>query len=285
MRSSSPLEELVVDTIDGRRLGVCLWGAPDGAPLFWLHGTPGSRLLRHPEPTYVSRQLLVCTYDRPGYGISTRRPGRTVAAVAEDVEEIAAAVGWDRFAVGGVSGGGGPALAVAALVPARVTRCATVVASAPFGAEGLDFFSGMADEDRASWENAARGDEAALRAEWDGFAGWVADGMPDLSLPADVMEMLAAAFAESGRQGPAGFLDDSAAMVQDWGCAIEDVRAPTRVMVARDDTGVPVSHGEWLVDRLRDAELIRVDGGHFGPRAEPEAELLTWLGHGDAAST
>ena len=32
----------IVVTPDGRRLGVCVWGDPEGAPLFWLHGTPGA---------------------------------------------------------------------------------------------------------------------------------------------------------------------------------------------------------------------------------------------------
>src|SRR4051794_20518812 len=132
MGTASPLEEFSVDTNDGRSLGACVGGDPDGAPVFWLHGMPGSRLLRHPEHDYVGRGLQVCTYDRPGYGLSPRHLGRRVADVADDVEQIANALGWDRFAVAGVSAGGGPALATAARLPGRVTRCATVVAPAPF---------------------------------------------------------------------------------------------------------------------------------------------------------
>ena len=271
-------------TSDGRTLGVCVGGDPDGAPVLWLHGMPGSRLLRHPEQLYVGRGLQVCTYDRPGYGLSSRRLGRTVADVADDVEQVANALGRDRFAVAGVSAGGGPALATAARLPGRVTRCATVVAPAPFDADGLDFFAGMDEQDRADWQKAAQGDERAMRADWNGLMAWVADGLPGIDLPVETVEMLAEAFTEAGRQGPAGFLDDSAALVRGWGFSIEDVRAPTRVMVACDDTSVPAAHGEWLVRRVGDAQLIRVAGGHLGPRAEPEAELLAWLGHGDATS-
>ena len=36
---------------------------------------------------------------------------------------------------------------------------------------------------------------------------------------------------------------------------------------------------------LPDAELIWVDGGHFGPRAGPEMELLRWVGHGSSEGT
>lgn len=106
--------DLVVATSDGRHLGVRVWGNPAGAPIFWLHGTPGSRMLRDPTDTYVRYGLAVCGYDRSGYGLSTRRPGRTQAQTVDDVVAIADAIGWDRFAVAGASGGSGPALAVAA---------------------------------------------------------------------------------------------------------------------------------------------------------------------------
>lgn len=58
----------IVSTADGRSLAVCVWGDPDGAPMFWLHGTPGSRFLREPGDAYARNHLRVYTYDRPGYG-------------------------------------------------------------------------------------------------------------------------------------------------------------------------------------------------------------------------
>jgi pimeloyl-ACP methyl ester carboxylesterase len=65
----------IITVPDGRELGMCLWGDDQGAPIFWLHGTPGSRMLRDPTDAYVGHRLAVCTYDRPGYGLSTRRRG------------------------------------------------------------------------------------------------------------------------------------------------------------------------------------------------------------------
>ena len=71
MNDQKPILELEV-AADGRTLGVCVWGDPAGAPVFWLHGTPGSRMLRHDVDGYRAHRLHVCTYDRPGYGLSTR---------------------------------------------------------------------------------------------------------------------------------------------------------------------------------------------------------------------
>jgi pimeloyl-ACP methyl ester carboxylesterase len=269
----------IVSTTGGRELAVCAWGDPDGAPMFWLHGTPGSRFLREPGEGYARNHLRVFTYDRPGYGLSTRVPGRRGADAADDVRAIADAFGLEQFGVAGVSGGSSPALAAAALLPDRVSRCATVVGSAPFTAEGLDFYDGMDDFARDIWLHGVQG-QAALEADWQDMMDWVNAGMPELEVPEDDREMLLEAFEESSRQGSAGYVDDCLSDAADWGLSVEDIQVPTRIMLARDDTSVPAAHGEWLVRHLPDAELMWVDGGHFGPRHEAEMQLMTWVGHG-----
>jgi pimeloyl-ACP methyl ester carboxylesterase len=45
-------------------------------------------------------------------------------------------------------------------------------------------------------------------------------------------------------------------------------------VVARVDTNVPPADGHWLVAHLPNAEPVLVDGGHFGPRDEPEEQVL-----------
>ena len=280
MGDQEAARDLFVEAPDGRTLGVSLWGDPDGAPLFLLHGTPGSRRLRHDVNEYRARRLWVCTYDRPGYGLSTRRLGRTVAQVADDVRSIADALGWDRFGVAGVSGGGAPALAAAAGLPARVSRCATVVAAGPATAPDLDFLVGMDEESRDSWEKAMRHDTTALEAEWDETVAWAADGMPGIDVPDQGKTMLGQTLDAAGSHGVGGFVDDLMSLVGDWDFRVEDVVAPTRIMLARDDTSIPAAHGDWLVRHLPNAELIWVDGDHFGPRTGPEMELIRWVGHG-----
>ncbi len=104
----SMLGERVVMATTGRTLMVAEWGAPNGLPVFSLHGTPGSRLGRDPDPTLYERlDMHVVTYDRPGYGGSDRHHGRQVVDAVSDVVAIADALGFDRFVVGGGSGGPG----------------------------------------------------------------------------------------------------------------------------------------------------------------------------------
>ena len=76
-----------IPTPDGRVLAVAEWGDPNGLPMFSLHGTPGGRISYWMDPGIYARYgLRRLTLDRPGYGDSTRRPGRTVADITSDIE-------------------------------------------------------------------------------------------------------------------------------------------------------------------------------------------------------
>lgn len=274
--------DLVVTTPDHRDLGVRMWGDPDGAPIFWLHGTPGSRMLRDPTDTYLRHGLAVCTYDRPGYGLSSRRRGRTHAQTVDDVVTIAAALGWERFAVAGASGGAGPALAVAALLPDRVTRCAVVVGVAPSTA--AEIRAAMPAEERRIWELGASGDEDALAEDFDDILRWHAAGMPDIDVDEASRRMLDELLREARRQGAVGYVDDVIADARDWGFAVDGVRAPTKILAAREDSAFMQLCSRWLSDHVPGAELLWRAGGHMNPKDDAEARLFAWLGRGTRAA-
>ncbi|MDP9480342.1 MAG: alpha/beta hydrolase, partial [Actinomycetota bacterium] len=146
---------------DGRTLHVYETGAHDAdgrLAVFWHHGTPN--IGPPPEPLFPAAARLGIrwvSYDRPGYGGSTPHPGRDVASAAAHVSGIADALGIDRFAVMGHSGGGPPALACGALLPERVLGVVVVAGLAPLGAEGLDWFAGMAASGAAELRAATEG--------------------------------------------------------------------------------------------------------------------------------
>src|SRR5699024_9936853 len=117
---------------DGRRLAYSEQGDPAGRPLLLLHGTPGSRLQRHPDGELARRAgVRLVTVDRPGFGLSDPAPGRSLLDWADDVTVLAAELGLERFSVAGVSGGGAFALACAQRLPARIERVLLVSCPAP----------------------------------------------------------------------------------------------------------------------------------------------------------
>src|SRR5205809_4312289 len=133
-----------VAAADGRTLTIAEWGDPSGFPVFFLHGTPGSRFVGQANAgSYASVGARVITYDRPGYGGSDRFRGRRVVDSVADVSAIADSFGIERFAVSGGSWGGPHSLAVAARLPERVTRAACIAGVAPFDMPGFNWFAGM----------------------------------------------------------------------------------------------------------------------------------------------
>jgi pimeloyl-ACP methyl ester carboxylesterase len=265
---------------DGRRLAFCEWGDPKGAAVLYLHGVPGSRYLRHMGSVYADARLRVITYERPGYGLSDRAPGRIVVDTAADAAVIADCIGLTRFSVVGVSAGAAHALAVAALLPARVDRCVGIKPLAPYQAEGLDFFAGMDPNDAAVLRAAAQGDHAAIAAEAAGASEWVASDFPGLSAPEPVASMLKQTFREAFRQGLDGHIDDMAAHVRNHGYDLQSVSVPTLLLAARGDEQVPPGHARWLADHLPRAQLAWMEGGHMEYHEQEEMSAFIWAGHG-----
>jgi pimeloyl-ACP methyl ester carboxylesterase len=93
--------------LDGRRLGYAEWGDPGGRPLFFFHGWPGSRIEGYlGDEAARARGVRLIAIDRPGMGLSDFQQHRTLVDWPDDVVQVAAALGLNRFAVLGISGGG-----------------------------------------------------------------------------------------------------------------------------------------------------------------------------------
>ncbi|MFF5707308.1 alpha/beta fold hydrolase [Streptomyces sp. NPDC012794] len=274
------MREVITD--DGRTLAVEEWGVPSGLPVVYLHGSPMSRLARHPDDAlFRAAGVRLITYDRPGFGCSTPSSGRRVVDAAADVAVIADALGLGRFAVLGVSGGGPHALAFAAVYPGRVTRVGVLASLAPRDAAGLDWTAGMNEGNRRSAAAALTGRHAVM----EHLANVGTAGLPPLpeveqrvlSRP-DVSAMLGAAFAEAVRPGLDGWVDDVMALFgTGWGFDPAAISVPTRLWHGGLDTLVPPAHGEWLAARIPSATLTRqADAGHGG-HFDATPAMLGWL--------
>src|SRR5690606_5593036 len=118
-------------TIDGRSVRVRDAGDPDGAPIIYFHGTPGSRLdVCFGDEAAIHARVRVISFDRPGYGRSNPA-AYDLESVARDALQIATDLGVDRFAALGWSGGGPFALATAAYGGDRVSAVGVAGGLAP----------------------------------------------------------------------------------------------------------------------------------------------------------
>jgi len=274
-----------------RKLQVDVTGDPDGTPVFLMHGTPGSR--NGPKPrSIVLYRMGVCliSYDRPGYGESTRHPGRSVADAAADVAAIADEFGLDSFAVAGRSGGGPHALACAALLPGRVTRAAVLVSTAPPDAVDLDWYAGMhdvntadrgRDETSREYEDDIRRRVDLIQEDPESLVRHLDGGLtvPDRRVIEDlaVRRLLLSSYQEAFREGPFGWIDDTVALRRDWGFSLSSIGTRVRLWHGVADEFAPIGHTRWLASRLPNVELDEdLAGGHF-TALEILPELLAWL--------
>jgi pimeloyl-ACP methyl ester carboxylesterase len=282
-----------VRTADGRTLRVHEGGATNGRTIFVLNGTPMSGRLFGPHAEDAGeRGVRLIGYDRPGYAGSTPHEGRSVADAAEDVRAIADALGLERFAVWGISGGGPHSLACAALLPDRVAAAASLASVAPRDADGLDWTAGMGEMNIEEFAAVSKGREALeqyLRAEAEGLASTTAEGIMEAlnslltpvdaaALTGELGEYLAACTRESVEGGVAGWRDDDLAFDKPWGFSVEDIRVPVQLWQGQQDLFVPFAHGEWLAERIPGVEAhLSPDDGHITLVARRVPEVHEWL--------
>jgi pimeloyl-ACP methyl ester carboxylesterase len=284
--------ERTVRTPDGRTLAVEESGDPAGQPVLVHMGTPTPRRFYGPHVRdAAARGLRLISYDRPGYGGSSPQPGRTVADCAADVRAICAELGIDRLATWGISGGGPHVLACAALLPDLVTAAASLASLAPYGAEGLDYFAGMG-QDNVDYFRLFLTDEAAARAQTDeGREEQLATSPEDfakvlesLLSPADaaVLRGELAEYLNSSAQdglapGSQGWWDDNCT-VRPWGFDLAGITVPVLLLHGRQDMMVPFGHGEWLAAHIPGVEArLLDDDGHLTLLQNRVPEVHAWL--------
>jgi pimeloyl-ACP methyl ester carboxylesterase len=281
-----------VTSRSGRRLTIERSGDRAGIPVFLLHGTPGSRNGPKPRGSVLYRLgVQLITYDRPGYGGSTRHEGRYVADAAWDIEDIADALGIGRFAVVGRSGGGPHALACAALLGDRVARTMTLVGLAPADAENLNWYDGMVPSNVAEYTAAAE-DQSTLindlyirakniQRDPESLIEILRTEMTEadkriVDRP-EIRRLLTQSYEEALKAGPFGWIDDVLAFRRDWQFDLAQIKSPVRFWHGADDNFAPVSHTRWMAEHTPGSEVIvESDTAHFGAM-EILPSLLPWL--------
>jgi pimeloyl-ACP methyl ester carboxylesterase len=256
---------------DGRTVGYLDLGPADGSPVLWCHGGPGSRL----EPTQAAGPAAEAGYrligvDRPGYGLSTPWPDRSIAGWVPDGLAVLAALGVERTTVVGVSTGGAYALALAAAAPERVNGviacCALTDMSWPEGRRLQD--TPLTTELWDAPDRATAISLAEARLGPDGSK--MLEPQPDAPLPPADLALLAdptflAAMAEAMggmfAQGVIGYVDDRRADGVGWvSFDVGKVQAPTIVLHGSEDSIVAVAQAHHTAAVVPGARLKIVDG-------------------------
>ncbi|CEJ91440.1 hypothetical protein VHEMI07150 [[Torrubiella] hemipterigena] len=287
--STQPTIDRINQTIrlpDGRTLGFAEYGAHNGRPLIYFHGYPSSRIEAKPIDKYASRHgIRVLALDRPGYGLSSPQPERTMLDWTKDVESFADAMDIKKFAILGTSGGGPFAAACAYALPRQRLTSVGLFASGPPWAAGKQYMT----RTRRMACFLAHKAPFILKLILDGvlaFGRWLtsrtfvtkrihtwleavnaklAADAKDASKPFERDETPVAQqreylvdliLGEPFRQGTGAMTRETKLLsAQDWGFPLEDTTYPIQIWHGTKDVNAPIEAIRYLAEKMPNAKL------------------------------
>jgi pimeloyl-ACP methyl ester carboxylesterase len=271
---------------DGRRLAFSEYGDPQGFPIVYAHGSPGSRLegaIFHDTAVRMGFRLIAM--DRPGMGQSSNLAGRRLLDYPEDIRSLADALHLDTFGTVGWSGGGIHAAACAYALPDRVAFTALLCGYTNFAEleNAASYLELKADQIAAGlgqqgsplfnlffWLLAAN-----IRLVPGLFIKTLASSLPpnDQAILADpaVQAHVLADQQEAFAHGWRGCAVDAQIHYLDWGFRIRAIPGKLTIFHGTDDKSVPLAYSRHLAAEAQDSELIVLPGeGHFFPVTHQE---------------
>jgi pimeloyl-ACP methyl ester carboxylesterase len=260
------------------RVAVEETGDPRGAPIFFFHGWPASRL-QGSSFSLEAREFgaRIISPDRPGIGLSSHQPGRALLDWPPLIREIACQLGVERFRILAISGGGPYALATAHALPEMIDSVAIVSGAPPL----------HADVDQRAllpmyrWLLSAYRTQPSLVRTLFSVARPVATIRPpawiwplllrfvpvaDRAALRDprVFEGCFAVYREAWRGSASGVIADAEVYAHDWGFRPEDLRVPVRLWHGRNDRSFSWQLADDLARRIPNCEARFIENeGHY----------------------
>jgi pimeloyl-ACP methyl ester carboxylesterase len=258
----------VLQLRDGRVLGYAEYGDPNGKPVFFFHGLPGSRRQRHPDASIaIELGARIITIDRPGYGLSDFQHGRKLLDWPDDVAQLATALNIDQFAAIGLSGGGPYLLSCAYKIPERITSATVISGMGPV--DSPEAIKGM-------MRSMCLGLSLARRVPWK-FVRFALDPIMRMVrrnpttakklVPKTEPKVDIEAFArpeiqaidredliEAYRNGAQGVYWEVVLLANPWGFRLEDIHKKIHLWHGEEDTTIPLAMGRYVARSLSDCE-------------------------------
>lgn len=219
-----------------------------GHRVLFLHGAGGNCRRWEDQVRALQTQHQPVALDLPGHGASEGLPCEQVFLYREWVEEFVAALGWDKFVLGGHSLGGAIALNFAVKYPFQLEGLILVSTGARLRVYPERLMSYQRGEYNPEWQR-------------DSFA------------PTAPEELIQEAMAEAATVSPkVRYLDFLACDRFDFLNVVKEIKIPTQVVCGREDRMTPVKYSEFLASQIQGARLAVVpDAGHMVLREQPAA--------------
>jgi pimeloyl-ACP methyl ester carboxylesterase len=266
---------------DGRNLGYARYGAEDGWPVLYFHGTPSSRLEVqlleafhiNVEQDLLEAGLTLIAVDRPGIGLSSFHSNVTLLSFARDVYSLLNALAVTRCSVLCWSGGGPYALAMACQYPSLVRN--------------VFMLCGFSQRLTSQVVRKMGSNKWFFRAAK--FTPWALElcmnllrrkttlhpppqwltGLPgvDYELMKDqgrFQKLAALTFKEACQNGARGAVQEARLYFKDFGFALSEIRQPVHFWWGTEDKNVIRLHAESVETYIKNSVLHYREGeGHL----------------------
>lgn len=275
---------------DGRFLGFDQYGRADGRPLFYIHGSPSSRLefrIFGSDALVQSLNARLIAVDRPGIGLSSFQPNRRLLDFPIDLLALADYLKIEKFSVFAYSLGGPYGLACALAIPERLEKVGIISGAALFTEAEL-----MKDINPGTrrYLNLPRESPFAARA----FL-WMIHAMvrffpkamaanaatmlpaPDRAVFSDheVQQSFVHMLREAFRQGRRGVFHDSLLSVTGYGFRLQEINFPIRLWHGEADQNIPLAMARYVASMLPNCEAYFSPGeAHLSLFKKNAAQLL-----------
>lgn len=265
---------------DGRKLGFIEYGDPHGFPIFAFHGTPGSRIwFKEDDDTSKAMGVRLVAVDRPGFGNSDQKQGRTFIEFADDVLELSKHLNLDRFSVMGVSGGGAYAAACSYKYPDHIHKAGLISTVDQF--ENGKTPKEMALANRITFYLARRWpwplkyflkqqksiiDKQPKKyvESFSKHTKHLCDSDRGIMVMEDTAQVMLIHMKEAFKNGIDSVVQEMKMFGQEWGFDCTQITTPVELWHGTHDTLAPIKLGRSLARKIPNCHENYVEGkGHF----------------------
>ncbi|TXT58040.1 MAG: hypothetical protein BAJALOKI2v1_460001 [Promethearchaeota archaeon] len=271
-------EDKIIKVSDGRKISYLDLGTKEGIPTFFFHGSPGSRYEGlFSEGGASKHNFRILSLDRPGFGKSDFKSKYSLLDYNNDIMEIADSLGFDKFGVIGISGGGTSVLSAAYDIPERLLFAVDLCGWAPVYKTGLaeymapldKFFSKIARFSpklfRLPFSYLGKKAKSEDKQEFlDLIKSSFGDADLEIIKDEEIAEFFVRDMKEAFSQGSKGPSWDAVIRYREWGFKLEDIDFKIHIFHGTEDKFVPMPFVEYKKEHLEDWEYTEYeDQGHL----------------------
>lgn len=262
----------------GKKVHYYTYGNPAAKPLFFIHGFPGTGqqglLLLRGSP--YEQEFYLIAMDRPGYGLAEHEPDFSLKKFTEYAGELMDLLGYNKFVVVSISGGGPYAAAMSFFLAHRIQATVSINGIAPMDFKRFPFLNQAQKKmyllnkllprpaiqyivEQLYNKNADRIDQI-LVSDFEGFSPNDRKALDDPKTGPYLLET----FKFSVMKGPYGLLSDMRLYLEPWGFKIKDIKVPYYLYHGTADDIVHPIWSRFMKAELTDVRLKFFDGeGHY----------------------